>query len=64
MASSPVPKLFVDGDPGALLTGPLREQCRTWPAQHEVTVPGLHFLPEDSPVEIADALDAWLGRLP
>jgi haloalkane dehalogenase len=63
MASSPVPKLFVDGDPGALLTGPLRERCRRWPAQEEVTVPGLHFLPEDSAPQIADALDAWLGRL-
>ena len=63
MASSPVPKLFVNGDPGALLTGALREQCRRWPAQDEVTVPGLHFLPEDSASEIADALDAWLGRL-
>ena len=61
MASSPVPKLFVNGDPGALLTGPLREQCRRWPAQDEVTVPGLHFLPEDSAPAIADALDAWLG---
>ena len=63
MASSPVPKLFVNGDPGALLTGPLREQCRRWPAQEEVTVPGLHFLPEDSAPAIADALDAWLGAL-
>ena len=31
MASSPVPKLFVDGDPGALLVGALRERCRRWP---------------------------------
>jgi haloalkane dehalogenase len=63
MASSPVPKLFVNGDPGALLTGPLREQCRAWPAQAEVTVPGVHFLPEDSAPRIAAALDAWLGAL-
>jgi len=48
------------GDPGALLTGPLREQCRRWPAQHEVTVPGLHFLPEDSAPQIAHALTTWL----
>ncbi|MDT7582159.1 MAG: haloalkane dehalogenase [Pseudonocardiales bacterium] len=61
MATSPVPKLFVNGDPGALLTGPARELCRTWPAQTEVTVPGSHFLPEDSAPQIADALDAWLG---
>jgi haloalkane dehalogenase len=60
MASSPAPKLFVNGDPGALLTGPLREQCRRWPAQHEVTAPGLHFLPEDSAPQIAQVLTAWL----
>ena len=45
---SEVPKLFVNGEPGALLTGPSREECRRWPHQTEVTVPGAHFLPEDS----------------
>jgi haloalkane dehalogenase len=63
MATSPVPKLFINGDPGALLTGPLRELCRGWPNQQEVTVPGLHFLPEDAPAEIAAALEAWIARL-
>ena len=60
MATSPVPKLFVNGEPGALLTGALREQCRRWSNQREVTVPGLHFLPEDSGPAIADALRGWL----
>jgi len=64
MATSSVPKLFLNGDPGALLTGPLRQQCRTWPHQREVTVPGLHFLPEDAPHEIAIALDNWIATLP
>jgi haloalkane dehalogenase len=64
MATSPVPKLFINGDPGALLTGPLREQCRRWPHQREVTVPGLHFLPEDAPREIADALTTGSPRCP
>ena len=64
MAGSPVPKLLVSGEPGALLTGPLRERCRTWPAQEEVAVPGLHFLPEDSPHEIGEALAWWVGHLP
>ena len=63
MATSAVPKLFINGDPGALLTGPLRELCRRWPHQREVTVSGLHFLPEDSPGLIADALDDWLTDL-
>jgi len=64
MASSQVPKLFVNGEPGALLTGPLRERCRQWPNQREVTVPGLHFLPEDSGAAIAEALRVWLPTLP
>ena len=63
MAASPVPKLFVNAEPGALLTGPLREQCRRWPNQTEVTVPGLHFLPEDSPAAIAQALLDWVPGL-
>lgn len=63
MAGSDVPKLFVNGEPGALLTGPSREECRRWPNQVEVTVPGLHFLPEDSSGPIAAALSEWLGTL-
>jgi haloalkane dehalogenase len=63
MAGSSMPKLFVNGAPGALLTGPLREQCRAWPNQQEVTVPGSHFLPEDSADLIAAALDQWLKDL-
>jgi len=63
MAGSMVPKLFVNGDPGALLTGPLRDLCRTWPNQTEVIVPGLHFLPEDSPGPIGQALAEWLETL-
>jgi haloalkane dehalogenase len=64
MASGQVPKLFVNGEPGALLTGPLRERCRQWPNQQEVSVPGPHFLPEDSGAAIADALRRWLPTLP
>ncbi|GAA1521465.1 hypothetical protein [Kribbella lupini] len=64
MRTCDVPKLFVNGAPGALLTGPLRELCRTWPAQVEVTVNGSHFLPEDSPAEIESALAQWISRLP
>jgi haloalkane dehalogenase len=63
MSSSPVLKLFVNGDPDALLVGALRERCRRRPAQQEITVAGLHFLPEDSPGPIADALVGWLTTL-
>lgn len=64
MAATPVPKLFINAEPGALLTGPLRAQCRGWPNQHEMTVAGSHFLPEDSAAQIAAAITDWLGRLP
>jgi haloalkane dehalogenase len=60
LAGSTIPKLFVNADPGAILTGRMREFCRTWPNQTEVTVSGIHFVQEDSPTEIADAVAAWL----
>jgi haloalkane dehalogenase len=64
MATSDVPKLFIDGDPGAIITGVLRDYCRTWRNQEEVRVKGKHFLQEDSPREIGDAIVGWLKRLP
>lgn len=63
LATNDVPKLFINGEPGSSLTGPLRERCRAWPAQTEVTVSGLHFLQEDSAPQIGDALVAWLETL-
>ncbi len=60
LASSQVPKLFVNADPGAILTGAQRELCRTWPNQTEVTVAGNHFVQEDSPHEIGQAIADWL----
>ncbi len=63
LAKSTVPKLFVNGEPGAALTGALREFCWSWPAQTEVTVRGLHFLQEDSPDEIGQAIVNWMKAL-
>ena len=59
MAGSPIPKLFINADPGSILVGKQREFCRSWPNQTEVTVRGLHFLQEDSPKEIGQAIAAW-----
>jgi haloalkane dehalogenase len=63
LSSTPVPKLFINADPGAMLTGTQREFCRTWPHQTEVTVQGIHFVPEDSPDQIGEALQAWYQGL-
>jgi haloalkane dehalogenase len=64
LASSPLPKFFVNADPGAILVGPQRDFCRTWPNQDEVTVRGSHFIQEDSPREIGEAVAGFLARLP
>jgi len=60
-AGSNVPKLFINAEPGALLTGRAREFCRTWPNQQEVTVSGVHYVQEDAPVEIGRALGGFLA---
>jgi haloalkane dehalogenase len=63
LCNSGVPKLFINAEPGAILTGPQREFCRTFPNQAEVTVAGSHFIQEDSPLEIAAAIREWLDDL-
>ncbi len=63
LASSPVPKLFLNADPGAILIGKQRELCRRWPNQDEATIKGSHFVQEDSPDEIGQAIAAWRRRL-
>jgi haloalkane dehalogenase len=64
LATSDVPKLFVNAEPGVILTGPQREFCRRWPNQREITVRGSHFLQEDSPREIGEAVVQFVSRLP
>jgi haloalkane dehalogenase len=63
LGSSSIPKLFVNADPGTILIGPQRELCRRWPNQREITVKGLHFIQEDSPHEIGQALANWYRAL-
>ena len=63
MASSEMPKLFINADPGSILTGRQREFCRTWPNQQEITVKGLHFIQEDSPLEIGQAVAKWVDNI-
>ena len=60
LSESDVPKLFVNAEPGAMLTDERREFCRQWPNQTEVTVTGIHFVQEDSPDEIGQAIADWI----
>jgi haloalkane dehalogenase len=63
LSASDVPKLFVNAEPGSILTGRQREVARRWPNQREVTVSGIHFIQEDSPHEIGEAIADWLATL-
>lgn len=63
LSKSNVPKLFINAEPGAILTGRQRDFCRGWPNQTEVTVKGVHFIQEDSPEEIGQAIADWLATL-
>ena len=63
MAECDVPKLFINAEPGVVLVGRQREVCRRWPHQREITVRGAHFLPEDCPHEIGQAISQWLREI-
>lgn len=57
-----IPKLFINAEPGAFLTGYARNFVRTLPNLKEVTVAGHHFIQEDSPKEIGQALLEWIDN--
>src|SRR5258708_3843642 len=60
LAASDIPKLFVNAEPGAILIGAVRDFCRSWKHQTEVTVPGSHFIQEDSGAAIGRAVANWI----
>lgn len=60
LSTSPVAKLFINAEPGSILTGAQREFCRSWPNQTEVAVTGIHFVQEDSAEDIGRALAQWI----
>lgn len=58
-----LPKLFVNAEPGAILTGVQRDFCRSWLNQREITVAGIHFVQEDSPSEIGTGIRSWIEAI-
>jgi haloalkane dehalogenase len=63
LAESDIPKLFINADPGSILRGRARDFCRTWSNQKEVTVKGKHFIQEDSPDEIGQAVASFIREI-
>ena len=64
MQTNDIPKLFINAEPGAITTGRIRDFCRSWRNQTEVTVKGGHFVQEDSPDEIGKAISTWYKNIP
>jgi haloalkane dehalogenase len=63
LSTSPIPKLFIDADPAGFLIKGQREFCRAWPNQQIVTVKGAHFLMEDPPNEVGDAIARFVQKV-
>ena len=63
MAENEIPKLFINAEPGSILVGEQREFCRAWKNQKEVTTSGTHFIQEDSPHEIGQAISEWVKTI-
>jgi haloalkane dehalogenase len=63
LQTSEVPKLWIKGDPGAVVTGSIADYCATFPNQTQVTVKGLHFLQESSGPEIGAAVADFVRNL-
>ncbi len=63
LTQSSLPKLYIHAEPGAIDSGKSREFCLTWPNQTEVAVKGLHYLQEDSPLEIGAAVATFVRNL-
>jgi haloalkane dehalogenase len=63
LAQSQLPKLFINAEPGVLIVGAVEDFVRSWPAITEVTVPGLHFVQEDSADLIGEAVANWFSQL-
>jgi len=63
MHTNDIPKLFINAEPGAITTGRIRDFCRSWKNQTEITVKGIHFIQEDSPDEIGNAISSWYKNI-
>tara|TARA_Y100001970_G_scaffold250037_1_gene321364 strand:- start:47841 stop:48725 length:885 start_codon:yes stop_codon:yes gene_type:complete len=63
LKESDIPKLFINAEPGSILVGKQREECRTWKNQTEVVVLGGHFIQEISPDSIGSHLKKFLEDL-
>jgi haloalkane dehalogenase len=58
LKTASLPKLFIDAEPGVFITGRIRRLASSFPNQYRVVVRGLHFVQEDTPDKIGQAIAA------
>ena len=63
LSTSQTPKLFIDAEPAGFLIGAQREFCRSWPNQEAVVVKGAHFLQEEAPEEVGEAIARFVSKV-
>ncbi|MBY0380389.1 MAG: haloalkane dehalogenase [Xanthobacteraceae bacterium] len=63
LATNDIPKLFVNADQGHGTAGEAREFCQKWPNQRQITVAAKHYVPEDRPHEIGEALASFIAEV-
>ena len=63
LPAADVPKLFIDAEPGFIVTGKLRDWIRSWQHQEIVTVVSKHFVQEDAPDAVGAAIADWYARI-
>jgi haloalkane dehalogenase len=63
LTESDLLKLLNNTTEGHALIGLNREFCRTWKNQKEITLNGNHYLQEDSPDELGQAIAEWIPNL-
>ena len=56
LQATKVPKLFIRAEPGGLIQGDRIAFCRALPNTTEIVVPGIHYVQEDSPDAIGNAV--------
>ncbi len=61
--SAHLPKLFINATQGHGLAGAARDFCRRWPNQREITVEARHYIQEDCPHEIGEAIARFVAEV-
>lgn len=62
LRTSEIPKLLIRAEPGAILRDRTLAIARSFPNQQETSVAGIHFIQEDAPDDIGEAVRDWLDE--